>query len=147
MSDAEMPAVTDVRLALIVESFQRLTGKPLLEAYDLQALWNAPFAVVAHGTGSDPVFFYGNKLALRLFEMSFDGFTQLPSRLSAEPLAQQERASLLARVTAQGFVDDYCGMRISSTNKRFMITNATVWNLIDGEGVCHGQAAAFIAPD
>ncbi|MDO9010465.1 MAG: MEKHLA domain-containing protein [Gallionella sp.] len=147
MSEPEVPGAADARLALIVESFQRLTGKPLLEAYDLQALWNAPFAVVAHATEDDPVFFYGNRMALRLFEMSFDDFTRLSSRLSAEPMGREARAALLEKVRRQGFVDDYSGMRISSTNKRFMITNATVWNLIDAEGICHGQAAAFIAPD
>lgn len=147
MSDAGMPAVADVRLALIVESYQHLTGKHLLEGYDAQALWNAPLAVVAHGTEDDPVFFYGNRMALRLFEMSFAAFTRLPSRLSAEPVGREARAALLEKVSRQGFVDDYAGMRISASNKRFMITNATVWNLIDADGLCHGQAAAFIASD
>jgi len=137
-----MPAV-DVRLALIAGSYQRMTGKPLLDAYDPRALWNAPFAVVAHGTEDDPVFFYGNRLALQLFEMSFDDFVRLPSRLSAEPMGREARAVLLEKVTRQGFVDDYSGMRISSTNKRFRITNATVWNLFDAGGVYHGQAAVF----
>jgi hypothetical protein len=71
----------------------------------------------------------------------------LPSRLSAEPLARDERARLLARVTEFGFVDDYSGMRISGRNKRFMITNATVWNLLDADGVYRGQAAAFTLPE
>ncbi len=139
------PAMDDARLALIVESYQRLTGKPLLEAFDPLALWNAPCAVVAHGTGNDPVFFYGNKLALQLFEMSFAEFVSMPSRLSAGPLAQQERTRLLARVTAQGFVDDYCGERITKDGRRFMIQNGTVWNLLDAAGIHHGQAATFIA--
>ena len=60
-----------------------------------EALWNAPRAIVAHGTEDDPIFFYGNRLALQLFEMSFDEFTRLPSRLSAEPLAQEARVRWL----------------------------------------------------
>lgn len=148
MSDAAPDAALhDARLALICESYQRLTGKPLLDApFDAQALWDAPRAIVAHGTEEDPVFFYGNRSALQLFRMSFTEFSRLPSRLSAEPLVREERARLLARVTKRGYVDDYCGMRIAKDGTRFMITNATVWNLIDSNGFCHGQAATFTTP-
>lgn len=110
-----------------------------------QALWNAPRAIVAHGTEDDPVFFYGNRLALQLFEMEFDEFARLPSRLSAEPLAQQARAKLLAKVAQQGYVDGYSGMRIARSGRRFMIADTTVWNLLDENGVQWGQAAAFVA--
>ena len=110
-----------------------------------QALWNAPRAIVAHGTEDDPVFFYGNRLALQLFEMEFDEFARLPSRLSAEPLAQQARAKLLATVAQQGYVDGYSGMRIARSGRRFMIADTTVWNLLDENGVQRGQAAAFVA--
>ncbi|HZW26751.1 MAG TPA: MEKHLA domain-containing protein [Gallionella sp.] len=143
-------AVPDERLRLIVASYRRLTGKELLdeipgndEALRL-ALWNAPRAIVAHGTEADPVFFYGNRLALELFEMDFDSFAQLPSQLSAEPLAQGARERLLEKVMRQGYVDGYSGMRIAASGRRFMIADCTVWNLQDGAGVLHGQAAVFI---
>lgn len=137
--------LNDERLALIAESYQRLTGHALLDVFDPQAMWNAPRAIVAHGMEADPVFFYGNKLALQLFEMSFAEFVCLPSRFSAEPLAQQDRALLLERVTRLGFVDDYSGVRIARSGARFVITKGTVWNLLDAAGICHGQAATFIA--
>lgn len=144
-------AVPDERLRLIVESYQRLTGKALIDDAPAEisalraALWNAPRAIVAHGTEADPVFFYGNRLALQLFEMSFEEFARLPSRLSAEPLAREERALLLDQVTRQGYVDGYSGMRISGSGKRFMIADGTVWNLVDEQGKLHGQAAVFVA--
>ena len=96
------PATDPSRLRLIVESYARLTGRqlPLAPADDLAtALWLAPAAIVAHGTEPDPVFFYGNRLALELFGMNFAAFTRLPSRFSAEPLLREERALLLERVT------------------------------------------------
>ncbi len=143
-------AVPDERLRLILESYRRLTGRALLdevpnhaEALRL-ALWDAPFAVVAHGIEDDPVFFYGNRYALLCFEMSFEEFARRPSRLSAEPLAREERARLLERVTQQGYVDGYAGMRIAKSGRRFMI-DGTVWNLADEQGVRHGQAAIFKA--
>jgi MEKHLA domain len=108
------------------------------------ALWNAPRAIVAHGTENDPIFFYGNRLALQLFEMDLDEFVRLPSRLSAEPLAQGARAKLLEQVLRQGYVDNYSGMRIARSGKRFMIEDGTVWNLVDETGLRQGQAAVFV---
>ena len=146
-------ALEDERLRLIIESYQRLTGLPLLEVVpsDIhalrEALWTAPRAIVAHGTEADPIFFYGNRLALNLFEMSFEEFTRLPSRLSAEPTAQEARLRLLEKVTQQGYVDGYSGMRIAKSGKRFMIAHATVWILRDAAGAFYGQAAEFIATE
>jgi hypothetical protein len=137
----------DSRLALIGDSFFRLTGQLLVDQPAgvswAQALWEAPRVVVAHGTQEDPVFFYGNQRGLALFEMPFDAFTRLPSRLSAEPVAQAERAALLARVTRDGYIADYAGVRIAASGARFRIEQAVVWNLVDSHGVMHGQAATF----
>ena len=137
--------IRDGRIALIDESYRRLTGRRLVQSQeDLPlAFWNAPRAIVAHGTEADPIFFYGNARALELFAMSADAFTRLPSRLSAEAMEREERARLLDRVTRDGFIDDYAGIRISATGQRFRIEQATVWNLVDAAGVVHGQAATF----
>lgn len=132
---------------LIVDSFARLLRRPLLDAASddvFAALWNAPRVVVAHDGGADPVFFYGNRLALELFEMDFAAFTRLPSRFSAEPLERAERERLLAEVSRQGYIDNYAGVRISSSGRRFHIEQAVVWNLLDAAGAVHGQAATFM---
>ena len=139
----------DERLQLLVNSYRRLTGRELIKQapQDIAALrlalWDAPCAIVAHGTEDDPVFFYGNRLTLQLFEMDFAAFTSLPSRFSAEPLEQAARARLLERVTQQGYVDDYSGVRIARSGRRFRINAATVWSLIDEAGNYCGQAATF----
>jgi len=135
----------DPRLALIADSYAHLLGQPLVDAQDdlADALWRAPRVIVAHGTEADPVFFYGNRLALQAFDMDFASFTRLPSRYSAEPLAREERARLLERVSRDGFIDDYAGVRISASGKRFRIERAVVWNLVDRAGGHHGQAATF----
>ncbi len=144
-SDASL----DKRLRLIVASHQRLTGKPLIDHVPMDAValrsavWNAPRAIVAHGIEDDPIFFYGNRIALQLFEMDFAEFARLPSRLSTEPQAQETRVKLLEKVTRQGYVDDYSGMRIAKSGRRFMIADATVWNLVDESGTYDGQAAVF----
>ena len=134
------------RIARITASYLALTGRALVTAShnDLVAtLWSASFAVVAHGTEPDPIFFFGNATALSLFEMDFAQFTQLASRLSAEPLQREERARLLDRVTRDGIIEDYSGVRISASGRRFLIRNAAVWNLTDESGRPAGQAARF----
>jgi hypothetical protein len=146
-------AVPGEHLRLLVESYQRLTGKALIDnaAGDVAALraalWNAPFAIVAHGTEADPVFFYGNAYALRCFEMTFEDFARLPSRFSAEPVNQDAREKSLRKVAERGYIDGYSGMRIASSGRRFMIENCTIWNLTDKNGDLHGQAAVFTAQD
>ena len=99
--------------------------------------------MVSHGTEADPLLNYGNRTALDLWEMSLEQFLGTPSRETAEPVHRDERAELLRRTTEDGFIDDYSGIRISSSGRRFRIHQATVWNVVDENGDRVGQAAAF----
>lgn len=133
-----MAASAGARLTLIADSHERLTGRPLPKP-----LWSAPCVILAHGTELDPIFFYGNRLALELFETTADRHIRTPSRLSAEAGGQTERARLFDEIRRHGFVDDYAGVRVSATGRRFRIERATVWTLVDGAGHAHGHAAMF----
>ena len=133
---------------LLLKSYQRLTGEPLIpglpaEAEPAAALWDFPAVVVAHDTAEDPCFMYANRAALDLFEMSREAFIGMPSRFSAEPMQREAREQLLREVCAKGFTRAYSGVRVSSTGRRFRIENAAVWNLVDASGELHGQAATF----
>ena len=64
-------------------------------------------------------------------------------RYSAEAVNREARAGLLARVARDGYIDDYSGVRISASGRRFCIEAATVWNLVAADGSMHGQAASF----
>lgn len=115
-------------------------GDPMAQA---QALFSVPFVVVSHGIQSDPILNYGNQTTLTLWEMSWEKLTQTPSRLTAESVHQDERQRMLAGLSQQGFIDDYQGIRISSSGKRFRVQDAIVWNIVDNLGQNHGQAATF----
>lgn len=133
---------------LLLSSYEHWTGEPLLLARHAKGqrslnLWESPVAVVSHNTLADPIFWYGNKTALRLFEMTWEEFTTLPSRLSAESGLQEDRERLLAEVRSNGFSKNYRGVRVSKTGRRFQIEDAVVWNIINPVGVYCGQAAAF----
>lgn len=133
---------------LLARSLRHWTRRELLSPVTTEAefsrhVFNAPFVLVSHGTEADPVLNYGNAAALRLWETTWDEFTRMPSRLTAEAPNREERARLLATVSRRGFIDDYSGIRISTTGRRFRITQATVWNLITEAGEPRGQAAMF----
>ena len=130
---------------MLVSSFELLTGKnifpPEIEVNNVsRELFFAPFAVMSHGTETDPIFNYANQCALDLFEMTWKNFIKLPSKYSAEMDSQEERDRILQRVSEDGYVDDYAGVRITNKGRRFQITNAIVWNVFD-EGRYFGQAA------
>ena len=134
--------------SLLRHAYRHWTGRDLLDPAlapeaAAQALYEAPYAVLSHDAGPDPCFTYANLTAQRLFEMPWPQIVGLHSRHSAEPLAREERERLLARVTQQGYIDDYSGVRISGSGRRFLIRHATVWNLLDAGGVYRGQAACF----
>jgi hypothetical protein len=108
-----------------------------------ELLFHAPFVVLSHNRAPDPILTYGNLAALELFELSWEQLTAMPSRLTAEAPVQAERAQLLAQVAAQGYIDDYAGIRVSRAGRRFRIHRATVWNLLGENGGPCGQAAMF----
>jgi hypothetical protein len=135
-------------VAILLRSFRHWTGRKLITPAPspeetARLLYQAPFAVVSHGTEPDPIFNYANLKAQELFELTWEEFVQLPSRESAETGNRSEREQLLERVARDGHVVDYRGIRISSRGKRFHIGNAVIWNLIDADGIFHGQAATF----
>ncbi|MBP0030527.1 MEKHLA domain-containing protein [Roseofilum sp. Guam] len=133
---------------LILNSYQHWLGSPLLNMnqapIDLaQQLFEAPFVVLSHGTEADPIFNYGNRQSLKLWELSWNELRQTPSRYTAESIAQEERTRILTETATKGYVTSYCGVRISSTGKRFLIKNGVIWNLLDQQHNYQGQAAMF----
>ncbi|MEC4890367.1 MAG: MEKHLA domain-containing protein [Nitrospira sp.] len=133
----------------LLDSFHRWTGRELLPragspGEQARALFSAPCVVVSHGTEADPILNYGNQAALDLWEMTWEQLTRTPSRLTAEPMNREERARMLAVAAAEGYFTGYRGVRISATGKRFLVEDATVWNVVDGSGVLVGQAATFV---
>ena len=140
----EIIAWTDV----LLDSYERLLGNQLIKknkngAERAKELFFAPFVVVSHGREKDPILNYGNQMALDLWQMNWQDFITTPSRLTAERINQEERQKILSKVTQDGFIDNYQGVRISSTGRRFFIKKVIIWNLVDGDNRPCGQAATF----
>jgi hypothetical protein len=133
---------------ILLTSYRRFVGVELIardssDEEQSRALFEAPFVVVSHGTQTDPILNYGNQAALDLWELELETLLKTPSRMTAEPAHRDERTRLLERTSRDGFVDDYRGIRIGSTGRRFLIEKAVVWNLVNDKSDRVGQAATF----
>jgi hypothetical protein len=137
------------RCRILSDSFARLLGRPLLPGLPTdgralaQALYDAPAVIVSHGTEADPVFWFANRAAQALWEMDWERFTCTPSSLSAGPDERAMREALLRRAAERGYIEDYRGVRVSASGRRFAIEGVVLWNLTDEHGVRFGQAATF----
>ncbi|WP_020484085.1 MEKHLA domain-containing protein [Methylomonas sp. MK1] len=137
----------ETHIQLLVDSYRRLLGRPLLEESSALSLgqqaYQADFVLLSHNTAADPLFNYANRTAQDLFELPWPEFIGMPSRFSAEPVNREERERLLNQVASQGYIDNYSGVRIAKSGKRFLIERAVVWNVYDSEQRYVGQAACF----
>jgi len=145
---AELNDYLEGHVRRLLDSFRHWTGTDLVQQEQspreqARALFYAPFVVLSHDSGSDPLLNYANEAGLYLFELTWEELIALPSRLTAEPLHRDQRARLLGRVTQHGYIEDYTGVRISRSGRRFLIEQATVWNVRDEQGAPYGQAATF----
>ncbi len=133
---------------IILDSLLKLTGRQLIAgdlspAETARQLFHAPFVVLAHNTEVDPVLTYANQTAMQLFAMNWEQVVITPSRYTAETPERDHRQQLLETVNRQGFIENYSGVRVSRDGRRFRISDATVWNLTDKNGIYCGQAASF----
>lgn len=129
-------------------SFARLLGRPLIDtplsgAERAEAVFNANVVVLSSGLEADPLFNYANRIALDVFEFDWQRLLATPARESAEPENQAKREQLMQQVRTQGYIEGYTGVRVAASGRRFMIEDATVWNVIDTDGRYFGQAATF----
>ncbi len=147
MSDP-LPSAWIAHTQTLLNSYRHWLGRDLIPragspAEQADALFNAPIVVVSHDTQDDPILTYGNRQALQLWEFDIPQLLKTPSRLTAEPMHRDERAGLLERTRRDGYADNYSGIRISTSGRRFRIDQAIIWNLLGPEGEHAGQAATF----
>lgn len=149
-----MPAWTEdelrTRARWILRSYRHWAGEDLValtsddEDEQARALFDAPFAVLAHDTRPDPLCVYANAAALAAFELSPAEAAVFRTRQTAEPEAREERSTALAGAEEAGLVTGYEGIRVSASGRRFRLLDGRIWTLLDDDGRRVGQAAAFV---
>ena len=132
----------------LLDSYAHWLGQELIERHgtpleQAEHLFNSNFVIASHGMEHDPILNYGNQMALNIWAMNWQQFTQTPSRLTAEVPNREERERMLEQAKAQGYIPNYRGIRISSTGQRFWVEKATIWNIHESNGTLIGQGATF----
>jgi hypothetical protein len=135
--------LTENQVNLIINSFHFFLKEPFPYNTAPEKIYNGNFVLLSHNSEKDPIFNYANLKAQELFEMDWEAITNMPSRFSAEPMEQSERNLFLEKTIKNGYVENYNGIRISRTGKRFWIKDAIIWNLVDEHQIYKGQAALF----
>ena len=150
------PRNVDLAVA-IAASYRRLTGLWLC-GFDItdwgpgrvaEALYGAPQALLCHDGADDPRFLYANRTAQQLWDLTWNEFVGMPSRLSAEADQRQARARMLAQAAQKGYFTGYRGVRINAGGQRFRIFDTTVFNVgivgVDAQSQVELGQAAVIA--
>ena len=133
---------------LITTSLKKLTGIEIVDASlsieeQAKQVFYSSYVLLAHNASNEPIFNYANLQALQLFEMSWEEFTSMPSKYSAEADERGKREKLLAEVEENGYSKNYSGIRISKTGRRFEIKDVIIWNVYNADNNRIAQAALF----
>lgn len=130
----------------ILDAHALRVGSELIERsgdadIDAAALFALKAVILSHDGGDDPRFVYANLAAAELWRMPVAALIGMPSRLSAPPEHQAERASMLRDAAGSGVLTGYLGERVAKDGTRFMIEDATLWTVDFPQGP--GQAVVF----
>ncbi len=132
--------------AAILDSHAFRVGSELIQRtgdvdLDAAGLFELNAVILSHDGGDDPHFVYANQAAADLWRMPVSELIGMPSRLSAPPEHQAERASMLKDAAGSGVLTGYAGERVAKDGTRFMIEDATLWTVDYPQG--SGQAVVF----
>lgn len=131
-------AILDSHVLRVGSELIERSGNPMVDA---RALYDVSAVILSHDGGSDPHFVYANQAAADLWRMPVSELIGMPSRLSAPPEHQAERASMLRDAAGSGVLTGYSGERIAKDGTRFLIEDATLWTVDYSQGP--GQAVVF----
>ncbi len=107
------------------------------------ALFTSKNPVLAHNNAKDPCINYANKAALQLWGRQWDEMIGMPSKLTAPRKERANRLTLLNQAKIHQGISNYQGVRINKKGQLFMIKNARIWTIWNGNGIACGQAATF----
>ena len=63
---------------------------------------NERFGILSHGLQEDPIYNYGNRASLELFEQTIENLCQTPSRYSTVPSLMDDRDKLIKQIEDVG---------------------------------------------
>jgi len=101
------------------------------------------FGILSHGTQADPIFNYGNRASLELFEQTIEALCRTPSRRSTVPELEEDRSQLIAAIETDGHGTIEHAIRVGATGTLFRIKRIVVWTVRDDARNRIGLAAIY----
>lgn len=105
---------------------------------------NERFGILSHGIQKDPIYNYGNRASVGLFEQeSLEALCQTPSRYSTVPSLMDDRGRLIQQIEKVGHGTIVDAVRTSANGKLFVMKTIWVWNVYHDDGRRIGLAALY----
>lgn len=124
------------------------TPKNITTAQELDR--NERFGILSHGLQEDPIYNYGNRASLELFEQTLEVLCQTPSRYSTVPSLMDDRGRLIEQIEQVGHGTIPNAVRTSAKGKLFVMQTIWVWSVYafdsehdNGRGRRIGLAALY----
>lgn len=101
------------------------------------------FGILSHGIQEDPIYNYGNRASLELFEKTLEDLCQTPSRYSTVAPLMDDRERLIQQIEEVGHGTILDAVRTSTNGKLFVMKTICVWNVYHDNGRRIGLAALY----
>lgn len=106
---------------------------------------NERFGILSHGTQTDPIYNYGNKASLILFDQTVDNLCKTASRYSTVESLMEDREQLIQQINDSGYgTISNAVRRTLGEEKLFVIETIWIWHVYhpdDGRRI--GLAALY----
>ena len=111
-------------VARVLASLRRWTGRALAQPTlspeeQAREMFHAPFVLLSHNTAPDPILNYANQTALRLFDLSWEELTVMPSRLTAGTPAQASARACWRKYPAEDLSTTIAALASRETDAGF----------------------------
>lgn len=105
---------------------------------------NKRFGILSHGTQEDPIYNYGNRASLELFDQTLENLCQTPSRYSTVESLMDDRDRLIQQINDVGYGIITNGVRTTTKGHLFVIKTIWIWHVYhDEDGRRIGLAALY----
>lgn len=133
---------------LLTDSYFFWTKRTLIEENaDLREnafyLYHAPFVLLTHSPGADPIINYANSKAQMLLGMSWEEIMKTPSGYLSRLDENNDSFSRFADTGKEGSISSYNTTLAAAAGLLFRITDSCLWKIMDTRKMCMGQAIMF----
>lgn len=104
---------------------------------------NERFGILSHGTQPDPIYNYGNRASLILFDQTLENLCKTASRYSTVESLMEDREQLIQQINSVGHGTISNAIRTTTKGKLFVMETIWIWHVYHPDGRRIGLAALY----